>query len=393
MRVLYLTPGVFDKGGISRYGRYQIQALRDLVGDENVRVVSLMSPESGHPALESPFSVDWHGPGNGLPLDEKAAFTSAALRFARRQRPDLIWCGLVNCSGVGWLAARIAGAHVITQVYGHEVWTPRRFRPDISWGLRHSDHLVSDCHFTARYIENKAGSFRGRVAVMWDCVDVERFSPGHPDPLVRARYAIPDPVTGFNILTLGRLSTQAGYKGYERLLELFTRLPPNAHLIYAGGGDLVSCLQERARAMGVGDRVTFTGLVHEADLPDVYRAASVFSMVGDRGLGRGEGIPLTPLEAAACGVPILVGNQDGSREAVEQGVNGFALDPFDLEEIARHLTRLGDDEPLRRTMGQAARARIEREHAYPVFRERMQRFLSSLGREPASNRVPQEETP
>ena len=96
------------------------------------------------------------------------------------------------------------------------------------------------------------------------------------------------------------------------------------------------------------------------------------------GLARGEGIPLTPLEAGACGVPILVGNQDGSREAVGQGVNGFALDPFDLDTIAQHLNQFATDEPYRRQMGNAARCRVVQEHAYPVFRERMRRFLDRV---------------
>ena len=44
MKILYLTPGCFDKGGISRYNRYQIQALRMLAGAENVFVFSLLGP-------------------------------------------------------------------------------------------------------------------------------------------------------------------------------------------------------------------------------------------------------------------------------------------------------------------------------------------------------------
>jgi phosphatidylinositol alpha-1,6-mannosyltransferase len=215
---------------------------------------------------------------------------------------------------------------------------------------------------------------------MWDCVDTERFCPGRPAPAVHARYGIPLPGDAFNILSLGRLSSDAAYKGYERLLEVFARLPDNTRLVYAGGGDLIPLLKDRARELGVGARVVFTGFVHEADLPDVYRSASVFCLIGDRGPGRGEGIPLTPLEAASCGAPILVGNQDGSREAVEQGINGFALDPFDLDEIARQLQRLAADDAYRLKLGQAARARIEKEHAYPVFRERMESFLKQMGR-------------
>lgn len=382
MRVLFLATGVFDKGGISRYSRYQITALRDVVGADQVMVLSRRGPTGRQNDLETPFAVDWRGRGEALTLADKAAFTWKAMRVALQQQPDLIWCGHLRLSVLAWLMARIVGATTVVQVYGHEVWTPVRHRPDIHWGLRRSDYVVSDCHFTAQYIEGKGFRPKGSVEVMWDCVDTEHFSPGPPDPAVLTRYGISDPTSGFNILTLGRLMTYTTYKGYERLLEIFPHLPGHARLIYGGGGDLVPRLQARVQVLGVADRVTVTGFIDEADLPDVYRSASVFCLVGDRGPGRGEGIPLTPLEAAACGVPILVGNQDGSQEAVEQGVNGFALDPFDLENIADHLRRLAADDSYRQRLGRAARARIEREHAYPVFRERMRHFLDELATNP-----------
>jgi phosphatidylinositol alpha-1,6-mannosyltransferase len=123
-------------------------------------------------------------------------------------------------------------------------------------------------------------------------------------------------------------------------------------------------------------------MVHEADLAGLYRSAHLFSLVSDRGPGRGEGIPLTPLEAAACGVPILVGNQDGSQEAVVDGVNGYLLDPFDLEAHAAAILALVRDSELRTRMGREARTRSEREFAYPIFREKHRHLLKKwLGKE------------
>ena len=59
MKILYITPGCFDKGGISRYNRYQITACRELFGKENVKVFSLLGPSDDD--FEDPFSVEWHG--------------------------------------------------------------------------------------------------------------------------------------------------------------------------------------------------------------------------------------------------------------------------------------------------------------------------------------------
>jgi len=378
MKIIFLTPGVFDKGGISRYNRYQILALRELAGEENIVVLSRRGPTGRQDDLETPFLVNWHGHGEALSLLDRVAFFKKMQQFVFRQRPNLIWCAHLRLSGLARLMAYLVGAKTVVQVYGREAWTPVRFRADIYWGLRHSDYVVSDCYFTAQYIENEGYRPAGSVEVMWDCVDSERFSPGPPNPAVCQRYGIPYPTTSFNILTLGRLTKSAAYKGYERLLKVFVRLPKYCHLIYGGGGDLIPILKDRARALRE-NRIIFTGFINEVDLPDIYRTASVFCLISDRGQGRGEGIPLTPLEAASCGVPILVGNQDGSREAVVQGVNGFSLDPFDLDAITYHLQRLAKDETYRQRLGKAARARIEQEHTYPIFRERMRRFLNKIG--------------
>jgi phosphatidylinositol alpha-1,6-mannosyltransferase len=127
--------------------------------------------------------------------------------------------------------------------------------------------------------------------------------------------------------------------------------------------------------MNLRDRVHFLAGVHEDDLVDVYRAAHLFSLVSDRGLGRGEGIPLTPLEAGACGVPILVGNQDGSREAVEENVNGFILDPFDLEAHSAILLKLVASGELRARLGAGARGRTEAFHSTEAFCQRLEKVV------------------
>src|SRR6266576_3588866 len=61
LKILYLTPGCFDKGGISRYSRYQIRGLRELVGEENVFVHSFLGP--GMDDFEEDVSVSNYAGG------------------------------------------------------------------------------------------------------------------------------------------------------------------------------------------------------------------------------------------------------------------------------------------------------------------------------------------
>ena len=149
MRVLYLTPGIFDKGGISRYNRHQIDALHDLYGVDNVAVVSMLGPSGTKNDLETPFSVDWHGSGLIPEPGDKLGFTRVALRFARKFRPGVIWCGHLHFAGLTHVLAAHSGAIDVVQVYGYEVWTPRWYRPDAHWGLGRANYVISDCHATA----------------------------------------------------------------------------------------------------------------------------------------------------------------------------------------------------------------------------------------------------
>lgn len=373
-KVLYLAPGVFDKGGISRYCRYQIRALRETLGDDALTVLSLAPPDAN--SFEDPFAVNFasFGPSRA----GKTLFTAAAALSAATDRPRAVWCAHVGIAPLAVALARATGALSVLNVYGVEVWTDlHRTR---AAALRRSDWVVSDCHNTRAYILDHALRGPERMVVHWDCVDLTRFTPGDPGDVL-ARYGVPAAAGATTVLTLGRLSPAAAYKGYDRLIDVLPLIPDSdrVRLVIAGDGPLRPDLELRAAKLGVADRVFFTGSIREEDLPAIYRAADVFSLVTHAGPGAGEGIPLTPLEAAACGKPIVVGDQDGSREAAEDGVSGYVLSPFDPEGLSDRIVRLTRDPALRARLGEAARARIEREHAYGRFRERVKGLVADIG--------------
>lgn len=376
MKVLYLTPGCFDKGGISRYNRYQISALREIFGADRVRVLSLAGPRPGD--FEEPFSVFWHG--EGPRPGSKVRFAWQVFKQTIVWKPDLVLAAHVNFSGLAVLAGRLARCKTLLNTYGLEVWSG--LTKDASWGLMHTDHVVADCHYTARYLERELLRPPGSVEVIWDCVDLKRFNPGvRVDQTLLTKYQIPDPGKNKLIISLGRISKTAAHKGYDRLIRafsLFHEQHPAARLVLAGKGDLIETLKSLSSECGVSEKVIFTGMIEENDLPAVYRLAHVFSLVSDRGKGRGEGIPLTPLEAMACHVPIIVGNQDGSQEAVMEERNGFVVDPFDIEDQARKLVSLITDDELRRNKADNAVAIANEHFSYVHFRAKHREMLGRL---------------
>lgn len=376
MKILYLTPGCFDKGGISRYNRFQIQAFREIAGDSNVRVFSLRRKKAGD--FEEAFDVAWEARTDSHFLN-KVEFSLRAILEALRWRPDVILVAHVYMSGFALMLGKLVNAKVVVNAYGREIWSGLSMLREA--GLKGADEVISDCFFTAGYLEQNGYRPVDSVHVVWDTVDVARFYPAQPAVTVLEKYGIPSPNTNINLLTLGRIALNADHKGYRRLLEAFSIAAgevANLHLIYAGSGDLVERLRARAGELGLSSRVHFTGSVDDQDLPDVYRSAHLFALISDRGNGRGEGVPVTPLEAAACGVPILVGNQDGSPEAVVEGEDGYVLDSFDIAAHVRAIVRLATDSGLRARMGKAASLKVGAEFPYPVFREKHRVILGAL---------------
>ena len=134
------------------------------------------------------------------------------------------------------------------------------------------------------------------------------------------------------VMTLGRLAAEEKYKGFDEIMDLLPALIkqiPQIAYVIVGDGDDRPRLEAKAKSLGVGDRVVFTGFIREAEKADHYRLADAFVMPG-----RGEGFGFVFLEALACGIPVVGSKLDGSREALRQGELGLLVDPDRPDDIA-----------------------------------------------------------
>jgi phosphatidylinositol alpha-1,6-mannosyltransferase len=116
-------------------------------------------------------------------------------------------------------------------------------------------------------------------------------------------------------------------------------------------------------------------------LPRLYGCADVFAMLcRDRWAGlEQEGFGIVFLEAAACGVPQVAGDSGGAAEAVVDGETGVVVHrPNDVDEVARSLARLVDDEGLRQRLGRSARKRVESTFEYDTLAARLEVALAEL---------------
>lgn len=119
-----------------------------------------------------------------------------------------------------------------------------------------------------------------------------------------------------------------------------------------GDGPLRAELEEHARALGLGDAVTFTG--HRSDAIALLARARVFMLTS-----QSEGVSLSLMESLACGVPGIVAHVGDLPDVLVDGVNGFLVDGHEPRHYADRLVQLLSDEPLRRRFGAAARRSAE----------------------------------
>jgi glycosyltransferase involved in cell wall biosynthesis len=159
---------------------------------------------------------------------------------------------------------------------------------------------------------------------------------------VRQKYNLPARF----ILHVGTIEPR---KNLSRLLEAFHALLPESpelRLVLIGKkGWLYDDFFRKLTALGLEDRVIFPGFVAEADLPAFYQLAELFVYPS---LFEGFGLP--PLEAMACGAPVVCSRASSLPEVV--GEAGLLIDPADTAALTAALRRVLTDADLRRDLRQ-----------------------------------------
>jgi D-inositol-3-phosphate glycosyltransferase len=164
---------------------------------------------------------------------------------------------------------------------------------------------------------------------------------------------VPQKACRYRLLSVGRLVPR---KGYDTTIEALTRLP-DTELLIAGGADATPepehdrliAVAERA---GVAERVRLIGQVARMDMPALLRSADLVVCSPWY-----EPFGIVPLEAMACGVPVVASAVGGMLDTVVDGVTGAHVPPRDPHALAEVIGALLES-PNRRA--ELARAGLER---------------------------------
>ena len=165
------------------------------------------------------------------------------------------------------------------------------------------------------------------------------------------------PAGGPGPCTIGICGQIGPWKGHETLIEALALLARRGiafRCLVSGRGEpeYVAHLRRQSDQRGVGGRIEWRGFVRDQDA--LYRELDVVVMPSrdDEAFG------VTALEAGLRGLPVVASDRGGLPEVVVDGKTGFLVPPSAPAALAERLTRLAGDPDLRRSLGQAARARV-----------------------------------
>lgn len=301
------------------------------------------------------------------------AVARRAAELAATHGAQTVWFGAAApLALLGSQLRRTAGStHLVASTHGHEVgWS---MLPAARAALRRIGRTTDVLTAVSRYTRARtAAAFGASAAVelLPPGVDTQRF---RPDPAaraeLRARYRLGDaPV----ITCVSRLVRRKGQDVLVRALPLVRRAVPGARLLLVGGGPDGARLR---RAAGPG--VVFTGPVD--DVAAHHAVGDVFAMPG-RTLGGGldvEGLGIVALEAAASGLPVVVGNAGGALETVQEGRTGQVVDGRDVAAVAATLVALLADPGRAHAMGAAGRAWMQESWSWETRAAHLAALLST----------------
>ena len=285
-----------------------------------------------------------------------------------------------------WFSRR--GLPFAVVVHGAELTVPGRLpvaRDLARRVMTHASLAICAGEYAASEVRRICGSRSPRMVVVPPGVDTERFHPagtgtGAPGGTqAKAREVLDLPPGGPLVVSVSRLVPRKGMDVLVRASAALVGSFPDLTVAIAGGGRDEARL--RRLVASAQAPVRMLGRVHDAMLPDLYRAADVFVMdCRDRWLGlEKEGFGIVFLEAAACGVPQVAGRSGGAPEAVSDGESGIVLDdPSDAGDLAAALRKLLSSPELRASMGATARRRAMDLYDYDRLSRRLGAALQEV---------------
>ena len=269
---------------------------------------------------------------------DRAGFSTALRTFA----PEVVHAHFATePAAAAWeLAGELRVPFTFT-AHGHDIYR----RPPADFALRaaRAAAVVTVSWANARTIVERFGVPAAHVRVIASGVDTSRFrpdgAPASPPRIVCVARLVP-------VKNLGLL--------LEACAELRSR-GVEFRALLVGDGRCRGELEEARQRLALGETFELVGAVTQHQVVSLWQRAAVATLTSDS-----EGMPVSLMEAGACGVPAVATAVGGVPELVDDGITGLLVPAGDASALAAALERLLRDREVAARLGAAARCRVER---------------------------------
>lgn len=329
MRVVIDALQAGNRSGTGRYIEELVPALAALDADLELHVVGLgtgTSESSRRACSRSPLSKTY-------------ALHVTLPRLARRCSADLVHF-TANVGALRMPRNAILTVHDLSFLHHPEWFSGSRawyYRAAVPHSARTARRVIAVSRFTAGELQTWLGLPASRIDVVHNGIS-SRFQPAPPDArgLIRNTHRLPERF----FLYVGTLEPR---KNVPRLIAAWSLIARETEcdLVIAGReGWKTGPVRDAAEASPLRERIHFPGYIADEHLPALLSAATAFVWPS---LFEGFGWP--PLEAMACGTPVVTSNASSLPEIVEDAA--LTVDPYDTEALADAMRRIVADEALR----------------------------------------------
>lgn len=171
--------------------------------------------------------------------------------------------------------------------------------------------------------------------------------------------------------TVGRLTPVKGIPYLLQAARILLRQGANVKVLVVGDGSIRQDLMTQTRDLGVSENIVFLG--HREDTEELLQAVDIFVLPS-----LSEGIPMALLEAMAASRAVVASRVGGIPEIVEDGFEGFLVEPMDVDSLAERCRRLIESPDVARKMGEQARKRVERDFSATAMADRVASVYKEL---------------
>ena len=286
----------------------------------------------------------------------------------REVRPHILHTHTAKAGAIGRLAARLAGdagpSIVVHTFHGHVLrgyFDPVRstaFRLLERWLARRTTALVAVSPEVRDDLVSLGVAPREQFTVVRLGIELEQRVGGGDGDRARleTRHALGIPPDRFVVGWIGRMTAVKRADDVLLVMRRLRELDVDAVLCMVGDGPDRDAVERRAHELGIVRDSLFLG--YQDEVASYYAAFDALVLPSAN-----EGTPVSAIEALGGGRPVVATRVGGVPDVVRDGVDGFLVDPADVDAMAERLARLAADAPLRHRMGEAGRASVHERYS------------------------------